>query len=97
MEDLLTHFYKLICRLLSEYASEFDLYFLDIEFSANIKSYDTQQFGYNICEEEKILINQLEELKFEDQLLDYTYIDVVPVEKSALELCNEVDNIIKKL
>ena len=30
------------------------------------------------------------------QLLDHTFTDVVPVEKSALELRNEVDNIIYK-
>ncbi|KAK4707008.1 hypothetical protein R3W88_033447 [Solanum pinnatisectum] len=72
----------------------FDLYYLGCELSAKIESYDTQQLSNNMCEEEKILISQLEELKVEVQLLDHTFIDVVIVEKSTLELCNEVDNII---
>ncbi|KAK4706299.1 hypothetical protein R3W88_034145 [Solanum pinnatisectum] len=38
-----------------------------------------------MCEEENILISQLEELKVEGQLLDHTFIDVVIVEKSTLE------------
>jgi len=96
MEDLLILCYKSICKRNSEYKFEFDLYYLDIELSAKIKSYETQQFSNNMCEEEKILISQLEELRVEGQLLDYTVIDVVTVEKSALELCNEVDNIIFK-
>ncbi|KAK4737175.1 hypothetical protein R3W88_000872 [Solanum pinnatisectum] len=49
-----------------------------------------------MCEEEKMLISQLEELKVEGQLLDHTFIDGVIVEKSILELCNEVDNIVFK-
>ncbi|KAK4731661.1 hypothetical protein R3W88_024649 [Solanum pinnatisectum] len=96
MKDLLILCYKSICKRNSEYAFEFDLYYLDCELSAKIKSYDTQQFSNNMCEEEKIRIRQLEELKVEGQLLDHNFIDVVIVEKSTLELCNEDDNIIFK-
>lgn len=47
-------------------------------------------------EEENILINQLEQLKVAGQLLNHTILYVVPVEKSALELFNEIDNNIFK-
>ncbi|KAK4721449.1 hypothetical protein R3W88_011682 [Solanum pinnatisectum] len=70
-----------------------DVYKLNYEVSAKIDAYDTQQFRNNMCEEEKLLINQLEDLKLEGQSLDHTFIDVVTVEKSTLELCNEVANI----
>ena len=76
----------------------FDRYIhnLNAEFSAKVVAFDAQQFNYELCEEEKMLISQLEELKLEGQLLDHTFIDVVPVEMSTLELCKEVDNIIFK-
>ncbi|KAK4713446.1 hypothetical protein R3W88_019353 [Solanum pinnatisectum] len=96
MEDLLILCYKSKCKCMLEDIFDFDLYYLDCELSAKIKSYDTQQFSNNMCEEEKILISQLEELKVEGQLLDHTFIDIVIVEKSTVELCNEVDNIIFK-
>ena len=55
MKDLVALCIKSICRSLSEYSFEFDLYYLDIELSAKIKLYDTQQFGNNMREEEKIV------------------------------------------
>jgi len=97
IEDLLILCYKSIFKCMGDE----DTYYwrlekVDFELSEKIKSYDTQQFSNKMCEEEKILISQLEELKVEGQLLDHTFIDVVIVEKSTLELCNEVDNIIFK-
>ncbi|KAK4733897.1 hypothetical protein R3W88_008158 [Solanum pinnatisectum] len=90
MKDLLILCYKSIYKCSLEENFYFDLYYLDCELSTKIKSHDTQQWI------KKILISQLEELKVEGQLLDHTFIDVVIVEKSTLELCNEVDNIIFK-
>lgn len=62
--------------------------------SAKIKLYDTKIFSNDTCKEEKILlISQLEKLKVEDKLLGHTFIGGVIVEKSILELYNEVNNI----
>ena len=55
MKDLVTLCIKSICKSLSEYFLEFDLYYSDIELSEKIKSYNTQQFCNNMCEEEKIV------------------------------------------
>ncbi|KAK4717982.1 hypothetical protein R3W88_016320 [Solanum pinnatisectum] len=96
MEDLLILCYKSICKCMLEDIFGFDLYYLDCELSAKIESYDTNQFSNNMCEEEKIVISELEELKVEGQLLDHTFVNIVIVEKSTLELCNEVDNTIFK-
>ena len=97
MEDLLILCYKSIFKcMIDEDTYYWSLEKVNFQLSEKIKSYDTQQFSNNMCEEEKILISQLEELKVEGQLLDHTFIDVVIVEKSTLELCNEVDNIIFK-
>ncbi|KAK4706571.1 hypothetical protein R3W88_033870 [Solanum pinnatisectum] len=88
MEDLLILFHKKIIMHMYE-ANMFvgDVYKLNYEVSAKIDAYDTQQFRNNMCQEEKLLINQLEDLKVEGQLLDHTFIDVVTVEKSTLDMC----------
>jgi len=67
---------------------------LGAQLIAKVDASNAQQNSSELCETEKELIRQFEELKLESQSFERTFINDVHVEESTLESCEEVDNVI---
>jgi len=66
---------------------------LDAYLSSKVDTCNAQQFNDELCEAEKYLLDQIEELNREYQSLDHVFLEDANIEKSALKSYEGVDNI----
>lgn len=67
---------------------------LEAQLNTKVDASNAQQNSNELCKAENELIRQIKKLKVESQSLENIFVDDAHVEKSTLEPCEEVDNVI---
>lgn len=67
---------------------------LGAQLISKVDESNAQLNSNELCEVEKELIRQIEELKMESQSFEHMFVDDAHVEKSTLEPCEDADNVI---